>query len=309
MWKANTGAFGVDNTGDFIGKYNVPEKIDLAAALTQGPNANGTAAPAGSVGTQQYMVPVSMLSSFFRNEMLYPLRNAGQLYLQLNLASALEACVAYQTAASGAQAPTPAFEITDLTMELDFIDLHPSYLGMMDQLMERPDESGVRWPYDAHLVSSQNLAAANGPQSVIFSKASQNLRAITVGLQPQAGLSLASYPKQSTFPACNFVDIQYRIGSLYFPAFTSIGYARAYCDTQNARGSPASLDKSGLIDIINYQLSTLPDATWTPTVGAGTKSYADMWQHSYCFDRLKHASLSGVDLDGINTLKYGVVCC
>jgi hypothetical protein len=107
------------------------------------------------------------------------------------------------------------------------------------------------------------------------------------------------------------VDIQYRIGSLYFPAFTSIGYARAFCDTQNARGSPASLDKSGLIDIINYQLSTLPGTTWTPTVGAGTKSYADMWQHAYCFDRLKHASLSGVDLDGINTLTSSgsqVVC-
>ena len=27
-----------------------------------------------------------------------------------------------------------------------------------------------------------------------------------------------------------------------------------------------------------------------------------MWLHAYCFDRLKHARLDGVDLDGINTL-------
>ncbi len=221
------------------------------------------------------------------------------MYLQLNLASALEACVAYSTTVAGSQAPSPAFEITDLTMELDFIDLHPSYLSLMDQMMERPDESGVRLCYDANLVSAQNLAATDGPQSVIFSKASQNMRAITVALQPQTGLSLASYPKQSTYPACNFVDIQYRIGSLYFPAFTSIGFHRAFADVQNAHGSPASLDKSGVADIINYRNTTLPGTSWT---AAAPLAYCDLFQHAYCFDRLKHASLSGVDLDGINTL-------
>jgi hypothetical protein len=184
-------------------------------------------------------------------------------------------------------------------MELDFLDMHSSYLNMMDELMERPDESGIRWAYDAHLVSSQNLAAANGPQSVIFSKASQNLRAITVGMQPQTGLSAVSYPKQSTWPACNFVDAQLRCGSLYFPAFTDIGYARAYAQLQNAHGSPASLDKSGTIDIVNYQKTTLPATAWS---AAGPTDYCDQFLYAYCFDRLKHASLEGVALDGINTL-------
>lgn len=293
LWKANTAAYGTDNAGLFVSKYNVADKIPQAAARTQG--ANGT----GAGVSQQFMVPVCMLSSFFRNEMLFPLRNAGQLYLQLNLASATEACVAYATAVQGALAPTAAVQISDLTMELDFVDMHPSYLAMMDELMERPDESGVRWAYDSHLCSAQNLSATSGPQSVVFSKASQNLRAITVGLQPQAGLSLATYPKQSTYPACNFVDIQYRIGSLYFPAFNSIGYARAFADLQNAHGSPASLDKSGIADIVNYTKTTLPGTAWT---AAGATDYSDMWLHSYCFDRLKHASLSGVDLDGINSL-------
>ena len=27
-----------------------------------------------------------------------------------------------------------------------------------------------------------------------------------------------------------------------------------------------------------------------------------MWMYAYCFDRLKHATLNGIDLDGINTL-------
>lgn len=123
LWKANTAAYGTDASGNFISKYNVSSKIDLAAQRTQSASSNGEAAPTGSLGGQDYMVPVCMLTNFFRTEMLYPLRNAGQLYLQLNLASALEACVAYANA--GGAAPTPAFEITNLTMELDFIDLHP----------------------------------------------------------------------------------------------------------------------------------------------------------------------------------------
>lgn len=309
MWKANTAAYGAAADGSFISKYNVGEKIALAAQKTQGANSSGTAAPAGSAGPQQYMVPVCMLSSFFRNEMLYPLRNAGQLYLQLNLASAVEACVAYKvTGVADAVNPVPAFEITDLTLECDFIDLHPSYLSLMDTMMERPDESGVRYPFDSHLVSSQNIARMNGPQSVIFSKASQNLRQITVALQPQAALSLNTYPKQSTYPACGFVDIQYRVGSLYFPAFTSIGYARAYADLKNAHGAPALLENSGLVDILNYTKSTLINVDWN---AAGVTDYSDMWMHSYTFDRLKHAQLSGVDLDGINTLTSSgsqVVC-
>jgi hypothetical protein len=72
LWKANTAAYGTDAAGLFVSKYNVADKIPFAAARTQAANSNGTAAPSGSQGVQQYMVPVCMLSSFFRNETLYP---------------------------------------------------------------------------------------------------------------------------------------------------------------------------------------------------------------------------------------------
>jgi hypothetical protein len=237
-----------------------------------------------------------MLTSFFRNETLFPLRNAGQLYLQLNLASALEACVGYRAAG----AIVPNFRIKNLTLDMDFVDMHPMYLSMMDSVMERPDEDGVRWAFDAHLVSAQNLPAGDGPQNVILSKASQNMRQIAVGIQPIAGLSQVEYPKQSTWANPGFVDIQTRIGSLYFPAFTSVGEHRSYSDLQSAYGSPASLDKSGLVDVRNYYRATPYAAGNLAPANVGT--YADMWLWSYCFDRLKHAKLSGVELDGINTL-------
>lgn len=298
LWKMNCGQYGQSAPGaastpaGFVGKYDVGIKQAAFAANVQGTQAGD--APAG--GQNKFAIPVCMLSSFFRNEMLYPLRNAGQLYLQINLNDAISACVAYR---ADANAVAPAFKISNLTMEMDFVDLHPSYISMMDEVMEDPSSSGVRWPFDAHLVSAQNMQAGAGPQSVIVSKASQNLRAISVGIQPQAGLSLTTYPKNSTWANGGFTDIQYRIGSLYYPAFTSIGEHRAYFDLQNAYGSPASLDKSGVIDTDNYYLTTAP----ATSIKAGqSQAFADCWLHAYCFDRLKHARLDGVDLDGVNTL-------
>jgi hypothetical protein len=294
LWKMNTSAYGqaapaaAGSAASFIGKYDVGKKQAAFASYVQGSQAG--APPAA--GKNKFAVPVCMLSSFFRNDMLYPLRNSGQLFLQLNLNDAISACVATR---ADATAVSPAFKILNLTMEMDFVDLHPSYVSMMDEVMEDPASGGVRWPFDAHLVSAQNMQSGAGPQSVIVSKASQNLRAISVGLQPQAGLSLTSYPKNSTWANGGFNSIQTRIGSLYYPAFSSIGEHRAYFDLQNAYGSPASLDKSGVIDTVNYYLTT---AAGTAITDGTNQAYADAWLWAYCFDKLKSARLDGVDLDG-----------
>jgi hypothetical protein len=135
---------------------------------------------------------------------------------------------------------------------------------------------------------------------------------------------------QSTFCNPGSIDVQYRIGSLYYPAFTAIGEHRQFMDLQNSFGSPESTDKSGIIDTTNYYTNT-PDTFANATnvalsvVGTGVtpnacpqpsqnnlgalvfssqlrSAWCDAWTYGYCFDRLKHASFHGVELDGINTL-------
>jgi hypothetical protein len=304
LYKASTGVYGTDAASGspnvFVDKYNVAAKQALAAKVV----ATGSK-------KNKFFVPLCLLSSFFRNETLLPLRNIGQLYIQLNLASALEACVCSSATA------TPQFQVKNLTLEADFIDLHPTYVSMMDEIMERPGGEGVRWAFDAHLVAAQNMTQSSGagPQSVIISKASQNLRSVQVVVQSKNGLSHASYAKQSTFANPGFVDIQTRIGSLYFPAFASIGEHRAYADLQNAFGRPVSSDKSGIVDLQNYYCGTTALAGSAPALttnypwnggldssGAAYQAECDMWMWAYCFDKLKAATLKGLDLDGINTL-------
>jgi hypothetical protein len=332
LWKHNTStvlpatATNVATGDTFISKYDIPSKVVQNAAKQMGTGAFSSAslaAPAFQPGQNQYSVPVSLLSSFFRNDTLFPSRNAGQLYLQLNLANAVEAMLC-----AGATAPVPSYSITNLTLELDYVDLHPTYLSLMDDLIEAPDGTGVNWAFDAHLVSSQSIGAASaGQKSIIVSKASQNMRALQVISQPSSALASPRWLAQSTFSNPGVTDIQYRIGSLYYPAFTSIGEHRMFMDLQNSFGSPESTDKSGIIDTVNYYTCT-PDsfvgvlaAVGTATAAAapvpapnqnnlGTlvvskqirTAWCDAWTYGYCFDRLKHAAFHGVELDGINTL-------
>jgi hypothetical protein len=351
LWKYNT-TWGAGPAGAY-GKYDVIDRIPLQSLRVQAPN--GQAFPINA-GMNKYCMPLSLLTSFFRSDTLFPSRNAGQLYVQLNVASALEAL--YSASSPG----TASFSISNLTLELDFVDLHPTYLSMMDEIIESPSGPGVQWKFDAHMTATQSLQAGaiagslantsqtnnglgvafsagggGGQQSIIVSKASQNMRSLQVVVQPSSVLSNGQWFPQSTFANPGFVDIQYRIGSLYFPAFTSVGEHRAYFDLQNAFGSPESVDKSGLVDNFNYYLTTWAACTGASQVqtinnngtplgvsaaaGAAALSapvnatasalrtpvtnlgvWADMWMYAYCFDRLKHATLNGIDLDGINTL-------
>ena len=286
LWKFSGSAY----QGAATTKYDVANRITAMSACTQ--PAAGNTLPAGA--NNHFMVPLSLLSGFFANEQLLPLPHMGQLIVQLNLASALEACV------SSAAGIAPAFRIDNLTMEADFVEVHPTY-GALIARLAREDE-GLMMPFDAHLVASQDIAASSGSvtqNNIVFSKATQNLRAITLYQQNKAGLSSSAYPKTSTFANNGFNSIQYRIGSLYFPAFPSIDEARAFADLQASHGRPGnSLEESGLCDAYNYYLTCTAD----PTTGAITGVPADAFLHGYSFDKLKGAMLYGVELDGINTM-------
>jgi hypothetical protein len=322
MWKYSQGAYSFLGTGTgatkdvLLTKYNVVRdgtagggKVATWAKRVQSTSAITNPTLPGN----KFYVPLSLLSNFFRNDTLLPLRNMGQLMIQLNTASALEAT--YNNPAG-----TPNVQISDLTLEADFVSLHPEYVSMMDMMMETPGEHGVHIPFDAHLVATQNITGGNtggGQQSVIISKASQNLRSVQVVVQSQTGLSTGAFFKQSTFSNPGLVDVQVRIGSYYYPAFTSIGENRAFADLHNAFGSSGFENGSGLCDINNYYIATDSDGnlwinnagTWVQTnttaTSVGGAYHSDCFTWAYCFDQLRRAKLeqSGhPDLQGVNTL-------
>lgn len=291
LWKFSKAAYGSGAIGALVAstKYDVANHLAQMAACTQ--PAAGITLPAGS--KNRFMIPLSLLSGFFAQEQLYPIPHMGQLQIQFNLADAMTACVA------SAAAAVPAFRLDNVTLEADFIEVHPTYGALIARLAR--DEEGLLMPFDAHLVSSQDLPASDttSQYNVVFSKATQNLRSITVYQQNKAGLSKAVYPKTSTFANNGFYSIQYRIGSLYFPAYPSIGTHRAFADLQSAHGRPGNdLEHSGLCDAFNFYGTT----TLNAQNALATGNASDCFLHAYCFDKLKAAMLHGVELDGINTM-------
>jgi hypothetical protein len=321
LWKHSLNGFSATGAGALAAdtpasKYNPRVKALREASASSNPAAQ----TAANVVSTRYSFPVSLLSHFFRSEMLYPCRNAGQLYLQLQLASAAEAAFHFTTANGQTATGAPTITISDITLEMDYVSLHPSYVEMMDKLMADPAEDGVMWAYDAHTVGSAQLNSAGGDQSAVFTKASQNLRSIHVVAQPTGAPSSVNYGPQSTFVNPGCVNIQTRAGSLYFPAFQSIGNARMAMDLFESYGSPAAVDKASIVDALNYnEYSPVAASGAAPTIyligvnGATTtavgtpaavaqRASSDCWAWGYCYDRLKRAKLEHLDLDGINTL-------
>jgi len=92
MWKHNTNTVSPANAAGviaglpdtLISKYDVSSKALQNAKKQQGTGAATSAATAAAPfqpGQNQYSVPLSLLTSFFRNDTLFPSRNAGQLAL------------------------------------------------------------------------------------------------------------------------------------------------------------------------------------------------------------------------------------
>jgi len=312
LWKHSVNGIATAVATNPVGKDVVASKYaPQVKALTE-----AAASQNAATATARYSFPVSLLTNFFREEQLYPCRNAGQLYIQLQLASATEASIHFVSATGAAAAAAPTIAVSDMTLELDYVSLHPAYLEMMDKMMNDPEEAGVSWAFDAHTVGAATLTAGGGDQSAVYTKASQNLRSIHIVAQPQAALGSngAAFGKQSTFVNPGAQNIQYRAGSLYFPAFQSIGSARMAMDLFGSYGSADSVDKASIVDSTNYNELTPSAAAGvaltlnvvgtdgTVAAGLAQRANSDCFSHGYCFDRLKRAKLEGEDLDGINTL-------
>lgn len=305
------------------GKYQVFGKQSAAAARTQVFPQSAGATPAENRALKnQVTIPLSLLSDFFRESTLFPLRNAGQMFLALTLANPAEACYVTGT---GVATAVPKYRIMDVTLDADVIVAHPTYVSLLDSICNNESEEGLKFPFQATLLASQNIAGGAtgaGTQSINFAKASQNLRSIHMVFQSQQGLSTPRYPGQSTFANPGVDAIQVRVGSEFFPSIPDSGYARQYSSLMNLFGAPSAVvGQAAIADILNYNTASGIDST-----GAENTTYAAPWNGrlagvdgqasnsrccdcyawGYSFDKLKRAKLTkALDLDGINSLSAG----
>lgn len=279
---------------------------------------NGAAPPVyswasntGNPGGQVFSIPLAMLSHFFRSEQYFPLRNAGQLLIQV-LFDQPQNCL-YN--AGNAQAAS--YQVSDLNIECDVLTCHPEYTSMLDEICARPEREGLAFGFDAHLVSiAAPSGAATSPGSqqtftVIASKATQNCRALHWVMQPAASQGRQNYLQQSTYNCNDTNQWQIRIGSVYYPAFPSQGLSRNYMELLGSINSQSpSVGQGNLIDYDSWRATTKSDGTVygttailvgnAPTPDPTLYPFQDKFVSGYSFDNLKHAEV--LSADGVSTL-------
>jgi hypothetical protein len=234
----------------------------------------------------KFSVPLGLLSHLFRQEQLFPLRNAGQLIIQIQFADALECCYAgylYPIAhapngtavqdLSTFKAPGTVaigYEVSNLELECDIVTAIPEYTAILDAICSRPADKGLAIAFDSHLTSLQQVSTQNVPKygtasgsgqsqtfTLIASKGSENVRSFTWTFSPSAGLRSPYYMQNSTFPAYNINQWQLRVGSVYYPAFPSKGLSKNYMEMLSAINAPMpSIGQATLINYNMYRSST-----------------------------------------------------
>jgi len=259
------------------------------------------------VGIQQ-MFPVGLIAPSLRGKHYLPLRNMGELVLQLTAAQSAEV-LCFGTANSAA-----TYELKDLFLEVDVVVPHPAYASLLDRICQMPNEAGLVIPVETKLVSQGQAITSTGENAVIVSRATNNLRRVDVVLQPTGGLVTNAYPSVSCFSNPYVKYIQWRCGSLYFPSQPANSVGRQVNSTYAAYGEPASVDKTGIFNSKMFtQYTNVAGSAFAVVPGAGGTldgslaasaaatntlrlPYADAAVFSYCFDNYKGGEQ--LDMDG-----------
>jgi hypothetical protein len=291
-WGAATGAANSTVLGNLLQGYN-PGFGDIGAQVVGTPTGPWAAAgvrTAAAAGETR-VVPLSILSGFFRTKQYIPLNLLGELVISFTLAQAAEAIFQATGAVDG------DYAIQDCFMECDVVQPHYALQELMTKVATSEGESGIVIPYESAIVS-QGQIITSGSSSVIVSRATNNLRRLLYAHQLTAALSSANFPSVSCFGFNACTGWQVRVGSYYFPSQPASTPARMFGLLQGTYGEAVN-EKPGLINRNLYEQTTAANGTG----GNLRNAFADAFIVGYNFDSYKNTSGTNVlDADGLSVL-------
>jgi hypothetical protein len=239
-------------------------------------------------------VPLGLVSHFFRCEKYFPSRFANNLFIQLQLESAVAAIFGTGSRTSA------SYTLNNIYLNIDTVTLNPSFTAFLQDEVMKPGGAGITLPVNTK-ISATGQSQAPGDNTFVVSRASKNLRRVAVAQQPTAVLNAAStaYPECSTFASAGFANdgqVQLYIAGQYYPLFPARGSDAYWVAHQAYNGTPLSDADGG---IVNYR-------TWRTTTGsagacqANSTKWSDMWIWAYDLSKMVGTS-SPLDHDGVDS--------
>lgn len=279
--------------GDVSGNwFNMEARYDDGAT---------TANPLGGV---QRMLPLGLISGVGRMKNLLPLNILGELSFTFFTGSANEVC----WTGSPAVAVSPDFSLKGVYLIADVVIPHPAYAEVLSRMANEGGEGGLSLVYESTIVSQGGVMTASASSltdySIVVSRATSNLVRSLVWLQPNASLTAAKYPIQSTFNHAFTNKIQFRVGSQFYPSIPAEGDADIYAMSASAYGTAGLNEQNGVVNRILWGQTTpvAPVSAHTGGEGWYKFDYADRFVPAYGFRIVKGAaeeiSMDGISLSG-----------
>lgn len=252
-----------------------------------------------TLGGQQRVLPLGLISGIGRMKNYLPLNILGELSFTLMTGSANE--VLFTPVA----ATTPDFSLRGCYLTADIVIPHPAYAEVLSRMANDSNESGLSMVYESTIVSQGGVMTANAgaltDYSLVVSRATNNLVRSLVWFQPNAALTLARYPIQSCFNHAFVNKIQFRVGSQFFPSIPAEGDADIWSMSASAYGTAGLNEQNGVTNRILWGQTTPLAAPSAHTNGEGFYKfdYADKFVPAYGFRVVKGAA-EEIEIDGVS---------
>jgi hypothetical protein len=170
--------------------------------------------------------------------------------------------------------------------------------------------AGLTMPYESSIITTAASIGASTSlteNSLIVSRATNNLLRASVVQIPTSGVSLINFPSQSCFGHAGTYSVQFRVGSQVFPQVASQGDASLFNMSMCAYGS--AMQENGTItnrclwgnstSIANPGTAAVYETAQVSTAGSVKFAYADKFVPTYGFQTVK-GDAEPLDVDGIS---------
>lgn len=253
-------------------------------------------------------LPLAELLGFFKISQLIPTPFLGSLDITINWAAFEKACLVTTgyvrnattglvtvNGAAAVTAENSKYDIEDLTISCDMVDLDRTYVSLLSGLVSSSPQ-GIVMPYEDVNTSTRSFTNG-GSNSIYISKGVSYLNKLFWGLRCQAHVN-NPYVDKSQF---KFADAfrggsyQIEIGSKLYPENRVQDTATAFLELTKAVDSIQNYDQGGLINnenyhgVVNGALTSAPYAPAAAVTAAQRHGFREQPQAFICAANLEKA--------------------
>lgn len=297
-------------------KLYSPYNTDKGVAGNNGSGGNSTADfgyKSSLTDARTYRIPLSQLLGMFALPTYFPLRNCGNITIQIRFQDNLKRCLVNLQSDGGANAPAdqtlPAnlvSTISQLRVKTDIVYPSASYVSAVDNLLAN-DAVGAM--FGVQTLESQDIdftgtggtsatAGVASTKSLVFTIGTRYLKGVYVAFRTKSDLDNASRLSLSAFPNMGFETARMFINGVSYPVNPIEGASQAYDELEKAMNLLGDVDRSNLIPYTHY-LSNVSRS------GEATNATVDYCGKFMLGFNLEQVLQSGRSLGGISTLAGG----